>query len=72
MPIKLPVRKPCPFCGSEDTFFGKYADQQGDFYRVECRGCGAGGPTSRKFQDNALLLWNIRSFIEIVKWTDPE
>lgn len=50
--------KTCPFCGGEaaiNAFFG----EQGEYVYVTCRGCGAGGPGSRR--DAAIAAWNRRA-----------
>lgn len=53
---------PCPFCGSTELRYGKYATKMDgdwrDYYQVECKLCAASGPRTFEFQDDAARLWN--------------
>ncbi|MFP3799474.1 Lar family restriction alleviation protein [Paraburkholderia sp. SIMBA_027] len=45
--------KPCPFCGSDDTYTDSALGKQ----QVLCNGCEAAGPTEET-DDEAIASWN--------------
>lgn len=49
------MTEPCPFCGSDDVAIEIWLE----VFRVECKACGASGPTG-SHKDEAFLVWNIR------------
>jgi Lar family restriction alleviation protein len=52
------IRKPCPFCGSQDTRI-KHSGRWGWF--VSCK-CAAVGPSASIKQD-AIDMWNMRVLV---------
>lgn len=63
--LKLP-RKPCPFCGCEQTDFERipYDPEEGEFV-VRCGKCHVSGPSGTTHQET-LDAWNTRATIT---WT---
>ena len=56
--------KPCPFCGSDDSYLACWTvESGGDYYHYEyarsCRNCGAKGP-NKITTAGAIEQWNFR------------
>lgn len=67
--MRMPKRKPCPHCRSEDAFVERY---EISVYGVVCNKCGAIGPKVEhgKYSDaptddlaerDATRMWNVRT-----------
>ena len=56
----MPDLKPCPFCGCEAEVTDTYSEYRGPYSIVFCSSCGAVGP-KRRFKEDAIEAWNIRS-----------
>lgn len=53
---------PCPFCGSQYLDFNSRPHELGAIFWVSCTECFADGPPGDGSKEEAVRLWNVRTF----------